>query len=92
MNYQTEMKLKRLKNQPFITYALLGISIIVFLGLELTGGSENILNLVNWGAMVRPLVAQNHEYWRFITPMFLIISAHRLRQFMGIGAIWEFIY
>ncbi|MFR8961738.1 MAG: rhomboid family intramembrane serine protease, partial [Enterococcus faecalis] len=56
MNYQTEMKLKRLKNQPFITYALLGISIIVFLGLELTGGSENILNLVNWGAMVRPLV------------------------------------
>ena len=74
MNYQTEMKLKRLKNQPFITYALLGISIIVFLGLELTGGSENILNLVNWGAMVRPLVAQNHEYWRFITPMFLHIG------------------
>ncbi|HAP5243350.1 TPA: rhomboid family intramembrane serine protease [Enterococcus faecalis] len=74
MNYQTEMKLKRLKNQPFITYALLGISIIVFLGLELTGGSENILNLVNWGAMVRPLVAQNYEYWRFITPMFLHIG------------------
>ena len=42
--------------------------------MELTGGSENILNLVNWGAMVRPLVAQNHEYWRFITPMFLHIG------------------
>lgn len=45
MNYQTEMKLKRLKNQPFITYALLGISIIVFLGLELTGGSRKYFKL-----------------------------------------------
>lgn len=74
MNYQTQMKLKRLYNQPFITYGLLGITIIVFLGMELTGGSENIMTLVNWGAMVRPLITEGHQYWRLFTPMFLHIG------------------
>lgn len=37
-------------------YVFLGILIIVFFGLELIGGLENILNLVNWGVMVCLLV------------------------------------
>lgn len=74
MNYQTQMKIKRLLKQPLVTYALLGITTIVFLGMEVTGGSENGMVLIKWGAMVREYIVVLHEYWRFFTPMFLHIG------------------
>lgn len=74
MNYQTQMKLKRLGNQPLITYLLLGITTLVFLGMEVSGGSENILVLIRWGAMDGAKIVNLHEYWRFFTPMFLHIG------------------
>jgi len=74
MNYQTQMKIKSLLNQPFITYGLMGITLFVFLGMELTGGSENGQTLVNWGAMFRPYILLGHQYWRLFTPMFLHIG------------------
>lgn len=74
MNYQTQMKLKKIFQQPVVTYVLLGITTIVFLGMELTGGSENSMVLGRWGAMYRPYIIGLHEYWRFITPMFLHIG------------------
>lgn len=74
MNYQTQMKIKRLLKQPLVTYFLLGITTIVFLGMEVTGGSENGMVLINWGAMAREYIVVLHEYWRFFTPMFLHIG------------------
>ncbi|MEI5993261.1 rhomboid family intramembrane serine protease [Candidatus Enterococcus mansonii] len=74
MNYQTQMKVKRLLKQPLITYILLGITTIVFLGMELSGGSENSMNLIRWGAMSRGEILNLQEYWRFFTPMFLHIG------------------
>jgi rhomboid protease GluP len=74
MDYQTKMKMKRLMNQPFITYGLIGLTALIFLGMELTGGSESNLTLVSWGAMVRPYILQGHQFWRFFTPMFLHIG------------------
>lgn len=74
MNYQTQMKIKRLLKQPLVTYLLLGITTTVFLGMELTGGSENSLVLIRWGAMSREEILYLHDYWRFFTPMFLHIG------------------
>ena len=37
MNYQQEMQLKRLKNQPWMVWLLLGIQLLVFLGMTLAG-------------------------------------------------------
>lgn len=74
MNYQTQMKLKRFLKQPLITYGLLALTAIVFLGTELSGGSTNGQVLVNWGAMSRMEILYYHEYWRFFTPMFLHIG------------------
>ena len=74
MNYQTQMKLKRLFNQPLITYLLLGITTLVFLGMELSGGSTNGQVLVEWGAMFREGIIDFHEYWRLFTPIFLHIG------------------
>ncbi|MGX7244893.1 rhomboid family intramembrane serine protease [Enterococcus quebecensis] len=74
MNYQTQMKIKRILKQPLITYILLGITTIIFLGTELSGGSENSMVLIRWGAMSRSEILNLHEYWRFFTPMFLHIG------------------
>ncbi|MGG5341575.1 rhomboid family intramembrane serine protease [Enterococcus sp. AZ192] len=74
MNYQTQMKLKRLFNQPLVTYLLLGITTLVFLGMELSGGSTSSQVLIGWGAMSRAEIIYLHEYWRLFTPMFLHIG------------------
>ncbi|MBP1048169.1 rhomboid family intramembrane serine protease [Enterococcus sp. BWM-S5] len=74
MDYQTKMKAKRLMNQPIITYILLGITTIVFLGMEVSGGSESTMVLLNWGAMSKRMIVEYHEFWRFFTPMFLHIG------------------
>ncbi|MBO0440822.1 small hydrophobic molecule transporter [Enterococcus sp. DIV0212c] len=74
MNYQTQMKIKRILKQPLITYILLGITTIVFLGMEISGGSENSMVLIRWGAMSRGEILNLQEYWRFFTPMFLHIG------------------
>ncbi|GGC75371.1 rhomboid family intramembrane serine protease [Enterococcus wangshanyuanii] len=74
MNYQTQMKVKRLLNQPLVTYILLGITTIVFLGMEVSGGSTSSQVLIDWGAMSRGEIIYLHEYWRLFTPMFLHIG------------------
>lgn len=74
MDYQTKMKAKRLLNQPIITYILIGITTIVFLGMEVSGGSESTMVLLNWGAMSKRMIVEYHEFWRFFTPMFLHIG------------------
>lgn len=74
MNYQTQMKIKRVLKQPLITYVLLGITTIVFLGMEISGGSTSQQVLIDWGAMSRPEILYLNQYWRFFTPMFLHIG------------------
>ncbi|MBP1043728.1 rhomboid family intramembrane serine protease [Vagococcus sp. BWB3-3] len=82
MNYQTEMKLKRIKNMPLMVWGLLAIQIIVFLSMTLAGmsrglgfnGSLNGEILVAHGAMLKGFVTHAHEYWRFITPIFVHIG------------------
>lgn len=74
MDYQTQMKIKRILKKPIITYLLIGITTIIFLAMELFGGSENIWVLVQFGAMSRVHIMGLHEYWRFFTPIFLHIG------------------
>ncbi|MTD41366.1 rhomboid family intramembrane serine protease [Erwinia sp. CPCC 100877] len=96
MNYQMQMKLKRLLNQPLVTYGLIAITTIVFLGMEITGGSTNGQVLVNWGAMSRREILYFHEYWRLFTPMFLHIGwlhfALNMVTLYFVGAQVESIY
>jgi rhomboid protease GluP len=58
-------------------WALLTINVVVFLLLEITGGSTSLQNLVRWGAKVGPQIADG-DYWRLFTPMFLHIGFYHL--------------
>lgn len=61
------LSLNRLKRTPFLTYTFLTIQVVVYLLVFLFPG----LYLEFRGAMFGPLVVQGHEYWRFITPIFI---------------------
>ena len=56
--------LEKYKNGPFITYTLFAIQVVVFL-------LEYLLPVKQLGSMYGPLVAYLHEYWRFVTPIFI---------------------
>jgi len=67
---QIELKAKT----PYITYALLftNIAVWVLINAYALWGLYNVNSLlVIFGAKVNELIRSEHEYWRFITPIFL---------------------
>ncbi|MBD5069837.1 MAG: rhomboid family intramembrane serine protease [Lactobacillus sp.] len=65
------------QRKPIITYGLITINLLVFIGMTLSGGSENVANLIRWGAKYNPLIIQG-EWWRLVTPMFIHIGLEHL--------------
>lgn len=64
-------------NNPFVTYIMLGIIVIVWLLMELSGGSTNPRVLVQFGANYGPGILDG-EIWRLFTSMFLHIGLTHL--------------
>ncbi|WP_407891320.1 rhomboid family intramembrane serine protease [Lacticaseibacillus sp. N501-2] len=67
----------RLDNTPFVTYALVLLTALVFVAETLLGGSDNNLVLLRLGARYNPLILAG-QWWRFITPAFLHIGITHL--------------
>lgn len=59
--------------KPFFTYIFIAIQILMFLVLEVSGGSTNTKTLIEYGAKFNPLLLEG-EWWRFFTPVFLHIG------------------
>ena len=71
----------KIKRGPYMVYLFLTIQIVVYLLMEIFGarfgvfsGSENPYILTLFGAMSPQLIVENHEYWRFVTPIFVHIG------------------
>jgi len=69
--------IKDLKNQPFVTYIIVAINIIVFLMMTVAGGSSNTQVLLAFGAKYTPFIQQG-DWWRLFTPMFIHIGLMHL--------------
>lgn len=66
------------KKTPHITYILMGLNIIIFMLMYILGnGSENILTLLNFGALNKALVLSG-DYYRLFTSAFLHIDVIHL--------------
>ncbi|MFO1443471.1 rhomboid family intramembrane serine protease [Bacillus sp. Bva_UNVM-123] len=63
--------------KPFFTYMFIIIQVVMFLLLELQGGSTSNSTLIKYGAKFNPLILDG-EWWRFFTPMFLHIGVLHL--------------
>lgn len=65
------------RKKPIVTYGLIAVNLLVFIGMTLSGGSQNAVNLIAWGAKYNPLIIQG-ELWRLFTPMFIHIGLEHL--------------
>ena len=63
--------------QPIVTYIIMAICIILFILMELSGGSTNSQTLIKYGANLDVLV-KNGEYYRLFTCIFLHIGIMHL--------------
>ncbi|MSQ07726.1 MAG: rhomboid family intramembrane serine protease [Dehalococcoidia bacterium] len=65
-----------LRESP-VTWAIIAVNILLWIGLTITGGSENTINLYHWGAkygggpdsLLSGIL--DGEWWRLIVPVFL---------------------
>ena len=69
MNKEWKLTLKRWLNRPIVTYSFLAIQTIVYLLMFIPS-----LQIEARGVMFGPFVAYFHQYWRFITPIFIHFS------------------
>lgn len=78
-----------------VTTGLMLVNIAVFILMTLTGGSENINNLIRYGAMVKPLV-HDGQWWRIFTAAFIHIGFFHIMFNMyflyNIGPLFERLY
>lgn len=66
-------KIRRINNYPWVTYLLLFVMIVIYLLMTVSGGSENVFNLLKFGAQSNQLV-RDGQWWRLITPIFVHIG------------------
>lgn len=69
--------LKDRKN-PYINFILIAVNVCYFLFLEMAGSSEDLLFMVDHGAMIAPAVLVGKEYYRLFTAMFMHFGIEHL--------------
>ncbi len=79
MNTESEIRyfLRKRKEVPINTI-LIGLNLLIFLLVELTGSSLDSYHILRWGGCYTPAVLQNHEYYRLIFSMFLHFGIQHL--------------
>lgn len=82
---RNEMKQIFSYGKPFFTFLIIAINVILFILLEIRGGSTDVPNLIELGAKYNPAMIDG-EWWRAITSMFLHIGA--LHLFMNMLALY----
>lgn len=71
--------------KPFITYLLIAINVLMFIFLEIKGGSTDTNLLIKYGAKYN-LAILDGEWWRIVSSMFIHIGV--LHLFMNMLALY----
>ncbi len=72
--------------KPIVSFVVLGLIILIWVAMEIAGGSEDNDVLIAFGANYGPLIMEG-QIWRLFTSMFLHIGAQHLAfNFIGVIA------
>ena len=75
--YRKEDLSGRNKKEP-VTILLILLNALIFLIVEITGGSENGQHMLECGAVYAPLIFEQGQWYRMFTSMFLHFGAPHL--------------
>ena len=73
--------MEEIRKEP-VTVFLILLNVLVFLAVELTGSSENVMHMLDWGAVYTPYIVDKGEYYRLFTCMFLHFGMEHLANNM----------
>lgn len=71
--------------KPRFTFLFIIINILMFILLEVSGGSTNVETLIEYGAKYNPAIVDG-QWWRIVSSMFLHIGS--LHLFMNMIAVY----
>lgn len=74
-------------NIPYITVGLILVNVLIFIICEIVGSTEDVELMINMGALGHDFIYEDHEYYRFITSMFLHFGFMHLANNMFMLAI-----
>ncbi|MEE1217219.1 MAG: rhomboid family intramembrane serine protease [Agathobacter sp.] len=75
-------------SKPYITMAVIAVNIIVFAVMSIFGNTLDAQYMAGHGAMYPPYVAENGQYWRLFTSMFMHFGLmHILNNMVMLGAV-----
>ena len=75
-------------SKPYITMAVIAANIIVFAVMSIFGNTLDAQYMAEHGAMYPPYVAENGQYWRMFTSMFMHFGLmHILNNMIMLGAV-----
>lgn len=74
---------KAVKERSYVRMApmntlLVGVNVLIFFVMLLTGAAGDSRSMIEWGAMVTPLMRERQEYYRLFTAMFLHFNVEHL--------------
>lgn len=73
--------MEEFRKEP-LTVLLIVLNILVFLVVEVTGTSQDVLHMLDCGAAYTPLIVENGEVYRLFTSMFLHFGISHLANNM----------
>lgn len=65
-------------NKTPVSIMIICLNVIVFLAVEITGGSGDLEHMISCGAAYVPLIRHGHEYYRLFSCMFLHFGMEHL--------------
>lgn len=68
--------------RAWINNGLIILNILYFLYLEITGSSEDVMFMIQKGAMYAPYVVKDHQYYRLLTAVFMHFGINHITNNM----------
>jgi membrane associated rhomboid family serine protease len=92
-DHETVRFARAILSRPYIfTIVFLAANIFVFILTAQAGADDNPAVLMRFGAKVNSLINNQHEWWRFVTPIFLHGGiAHILMNMYGLWVIGPYV-